>query len=735
MNLRHRLATSAAALPKKAAALSKRAAALPLAATALLVTPALASTPFDACPSEAFLVQDSVARLYGVDLSTGYYSKLSTDMGVSNKINAIGFSYHDAYLYGWSYAHKSLARIDSDYQVEPLGLSLQPNSNYYVGDVSVMENAYYMYRKGGSEAHGLWRISLDPETADYLLPTRIKDGASLYLNIYDVAFHPNHNLMYSVDGRGRLITIDPATGDRDIIGSVGERGTFGAVYFDVNGRLYISRNKDGVIFQIDVSSENPQAVRYAQGPASSNNDGARCALAPVIPVDREAIDFGDAPDSYHSTLDENGARHSLEGSTLRLGNLVDGESQAYPAPLSDDTTDEDDEDGVGFITELAAGETAVVEVIASETGFLNAWIDFDRNGRFDASEQIATGLEVNAGPNLLSFPVPVWTESGASWSRFRVSSVPNLPSDGGAPDGEVEDHPVTLFNGGVTTSHYPSADGFVTLAFEDLWPSRGDYDMNDLVLHYRTAINTLNTSEGTDNRLVGISISGEFTAVGASFHSGFAVAIPGLRRADAANAEVFFEINGEPQGNNPLENSWNPDSDAVYKITRDVWDQVTTAEGCSFYRTEANCGGSGVQARFSLNIRFTEMVTAESLGDGLFNPFIFATTGHQRNSIFATPPGRELEIHLKNRPPSIHADRALLGRADDRSSESTGLTYQTEDGLPWALEVGAEWQHPGEYQDLVQTYPDFIHFVLSGGETHQTWYLPEKAVQEKLYKD
>ncbi len=706
------------------------------ACLAALGTPALASAPFDACPNEAFLVQDSVARLYGVDLSTGYYSKLSTNMGVSNKLNAIGFNYHDAYLYAWSYAHKSLARIGKDYQVEPLSLSFQPDSNYYIGDVSVLENAYYMYRKGNSEAHGLWRISLDPTAENYLAPQRIRAGGSLWLNIFDFAFHPEQQMLYSVDNRGRLITIDPATGDYTLGNNVGQRGTFGAVYFDVDGRLYISRNKDGVIFQIDVSSENPTAIKYAQGPASANNDGARCALAPVVPVDQEAIDFGDAPDSYASSLDANGARHSLEGSSLRLGERVDGESQAYPAPLADDTTDQDDEDGVGFITELAAGETGVVEVTASDAGYLNAWIDFDRNGRFDAAEQVANAQALTAGSNFLSFTVPVWTESGASWSRFRISSVANLGATGGAPDGEVEDHPISLFNGGVTTSHYPSADGFVTLAFEDLWPSRGDYDMNDLVLHYRTAVSTINNGDSEDDaKLVGISISGEITAVGATFHSGFAVAIPGLRRADAANASVFFEINGEPQADSPLENSWNPDSDVVFQITRDVWDQVTTAEGCSFYRTEANCGGSSVQARFSLNVRFSDTVSAATLGDALFNPFIFATAGYQRNSIFPTPPGRELEIHLKNRAPSIHADLELLGRADDRSAQEASLTYQTAEGLPWALEVGTEWQHPGEYQDLVQTYPDFIHFVLSGGKTHQTWYLPENAVQDKLYKD
>ena len=33
--------------------------------------------------------------------------------------------------------------------------------------------------------------------------------------------------------------------------------------------------------------------------------------------------------------------------------------------------------------------------------------------------------------------------------------------------------------------HTPSDTGWASLAFEDLWPSRGDYDFNDLVIDYR----------------------------------------------------------------------------------------------------------------------------------------------------------------------------------------------------------------------------------------------------------
>ena len=63
------------------------------------------SSPFSSCPSEAFLVQDTVAKIYGVELATGHYQELSNSMGTSGKLNALAFNFHDKYLYAWSYEH------------------------------------------------------------------------------------------------------------------------------------------------------------------------------------------------------------------------------------------------------------------------------------------------------------------------------------------------------------------------------------------------------------------------------------------------------------------------------------------------------------------------------------------------------------------------------------------------------------------------------------------------------
>ncbi len=118
----------------------------------------LSATPFDSCPSKAFLMQQQVAQLYGVNLVTGDYSLLSDNLGTSDKINAIGFNFHDNYIYGWGYEWGTLVRIGNDFQATPITLTDNPSVNFYVGDVALNENSYYFYRKGSS--YGLSRPHL-----------------------------------------------------------------------------------------------------------------------------------------------------------------------------------------------------------------------------------------------------------------------------------------------------------------------------------------------------------------------------------------------------------------------------------------------------------------------------------------------------------------------------------------------------------------------------------------------
>jgi len=153
-------------------------------------------------------------------------------------------------------------------------------------------------------------------------------------------------------------------------------------------------------------------------------------------------DFGDAPGAGHATLlVDDGAWHEIDG-IHHLGVLVDGEADGQPNDnaTGDDLTGERDDDGVWFTSSLQPGMSCFVVVEASADGYLNAWLDGDADGSWSSTEQVFFMQPLNAGFNALTFTVPGTSIEGTTVSRFRFSREAMLSFDGGAPDGEVEDH-------------------------------------------------------------------------------------------------------------------------------------------------------------------------------------------------------------------------------------------------------------------------------------------------------
>ncbi len=157
-------------------------------------------------------------------------------------------------------------------------------------------------------------------------------------------------------------------------------------------------------------------------------------------------DWGDAPGAYPTRASQNGASHAI--GSLFLGSEVDDEADGQPNYTStgDDLNGAtpDDEDGVTFTSPLGQNTTASVDVVASQAGQLNAWIDFNRNAIWEASEQIFTDEPLVGGTNNLTFAVPSGASNGTTWARFRLDAGGGLAPTGPAPDGEVEDYQLTL---------------------------------------------------------------------------------------------------------------------------------------------------------------------------------------------------------------------------------------------------------------------------------------------------
>ena len=175
----------------------------------------------------------------------------------------------------------------------------------------------------------------------------------------------------------------------------------------------------------------------------------------VFIEESEGIDWGDAPDGPYPTFSISMGANHLIIPGMYLGNSVDGEQDGQPDPqaMGDDLDimyppPNDDEDGVTFKTALIPGQSAVIDVVASQTGFLQAWIDFNQlNSWNDPGEQILFDFPLTPGLNTIQFPVPAGAQIGTTFARFRFSMMMGLGFMGYAPDGEVEDYAVNITQG------------------------------------------------------------------------------------------------------------------------------------------------------------------------------------------------------------------------------------------------------------------------------------------------
>jgi len=183
-------------------------------------------------------------------------------------------------------------------------------------------------------------------------------------------------------------------------------------------------------------------------------------------VNINPIDLGDAPDTaagvgtgnYETLFANGGASHTII-SSLKIGTTTDTDSgllQDANASL-DDTTNTgsvDDEDGVtlGALTTASTTYTATVNVTntTGSNATLVGWVDFNKNGLFEATEGQTATVPNNALPQniVLNWSGITPPTAGNTYARFRLSDGALTPStpNGAVGNGEVEDYiiPITV---------------------------------------------------------------------------------------------------------------------------------------------------------------------------------------------------------------------------------------------------------------------------------------------------
>ncbi len=223
------------------------------------------------------------------------------------------------------------------------------------------------------------------------------------------------------------------------------------------------------VTQTGTASYNVEVEVFGNGtvvasiPANAAEDDAGNSTSASTSTDNQVTlsgyltyDFGDAPDTYATTVGSNGAVHLL-GSTIYLGTCVDSELDGVPSTSADGDDDNagytiygtcstaGDEDGVAFTNALVPGENATIDITANAPCNLSAWIDFDGNGFWAGTgEKIFSDQFLLAGVNRLNFSVPAAASLGNTFARFRCTTENGVSLTGFASDGEVEDYLVSI---------------------------------------------------------------------------------------------------------------------------------------------------------------------------------------------------------------------------------------------------------------------------------------------------
>lgn len=240
-----------------------------------------------------------------------------------------------------------------------------------------------------------------------------------------------------------------------------------------------------------------------------------------------------------------------------------------------------------------------------------------------------------------------------------------------------------------------------TLAYEDLWPSQGDYDMNDFVVNYAY---TLGKNEA--NAIVGVTLEFEPIAKGAasSTQIGFGIELP-LDKSIISSVEgAVLEEDNE-------------------NATFIIWDNVSNIDKFSgaFINTDKNKSLVSAEKK---TVSITFKTPASDLSIMKFNPFIFVGS-------------RSHEIHLPDYKPTAKMNLELLGTGKDRSDRSTGIYYRMEDMYSWALDFpratkdAPAWRYPKEHSSIISAYPGYASWITDKSNT--SWYEEKNANTEEIY--
>ena len=229
-------------------------------------------------------------------------------------------------------------------------------------------------------------------------------------------------------------------------------------------------------------------------------------------------------------------------------------------------------------------------------------------------------------------------------------------------------------------------------AFEDLWPNKGDYDLNDAVV---------NVKHEKEFKTVNKECKIEKETFYLTTYQNYVTLTSGLALT--------------------LNTKKEPSSIAMKKMApeaAEAEDANFTKDGNVYHLTEDFTGELGTTYILELTYS-TPLNSSEELAS--IQPFIYRREGD-----------KNWEVHIPMEAPTAKMNTSYFGKGDDRSNPNKGLYFVRQGNYPFAFYLkGADinafketiLKRENESIPINEFFPGFLDWSTSGGTTNQDWYL------------
>jgi LruC domain-containing protein len=240
---------------------------------------------------------------------------------------------------------------------------------------------------------------------------------------------------------------------------------------------------------------------------------------------------------------------------------------------------------------------------------------------------------------------------------------------------------------------YPASGAFYIVAYEDLFPNKGDYDFNDLVVAYQVKVATNPQGETTVVRGSGFLISR-----GGVYDHTFYLGLELPQGVTGTYDVSFFNMGSHiPADGYPKSQSFN--GSVSIPLAENVKNSFYDGESTyvNTFPDQAIVQGPKFEFQINLDAPFNNSFALQAP----FDPFILV---HDTN----------YEIHLVDEEPKLSSSNNIANNK---------ISFKDSNGYPFAMLVSEEWMPPLAGEDLGIAYPEFVDHVKSSGGNKKGWYL------------